>query len=82
MNLTDLSTLVSLLVALSVAAERLVEIIKGFVPFLNQENNDPRVEGIRKSLLQLLAVVSGIVTVFLTQPVRRPPKATLRCDRC
>jgi hypothetical protein len=69
MNLTDFSTLVSLLVALSVAAERLVEIVKGFSTFLNQENPNPRMEGIRKSLLQLLAVVSGIVTVFLTQPV-------------
>ena len=69
MNLTDLSSLVSVLVALSVAAERLVEIVKGFVPFLNQENGDPRMEGIRKSLLQILAVASGIVTVFLTRPV-------------
>ena len=69
MNLTDLTSLVSVLVALSVAAERLVEIIKGFIPFLNQENSDPRMEGIRKSLLQFLAVVSGLVTVFLTRPV-------------
>src|SRR3954469_12485481 len=69
MNLTDLSSLVSVLAAVSVASERLVEIIKGFIPFLNQENSDPRMEGIRKSLLQFLAVVSGIVTVFLTRPV-------------
>jgi len=36
---------VSLLAALSVAAERLVEILKGLVPFLNQENPDARKTG-------------------------------------
>lgn len=69
MDLTELSTLVTLLVALSVAAERLVEIVKGFVPFLNQENTDAKMEGIRKSVLQFMAVVSGILTAFLTWPV-------------
>src|SRR4051794_17035828 len=69
MNLTDLTSLVSILAALSVAAERLVEIVKGFVPFLNRENADPRAEGVRKSLLQALAVAAGIFTAFLTRPV-------------
>jgi hypothetical protein len=45
MDLTRLTTIVSLLVALSVASERLVEIIKGLVPFLNQQNVDPKKEG-------------------------------------
>ncbi len=71
MDLTDLSMLVTLLVALSVASERLVEIVKGFVPFLNQENTDAKMEGIRKSVLQFMAVVSGIITAFLTWPVIR-----------
>ncbi len=40
MNIENISTLVALLVALSVASERLVDIIKGVVPFLNRENLD------------------------------------------
>ncbi len=67
MNIENISTLVALLVALSVASERLVDIIKGVVPFLNRENLDAKKEGWRRSSLQTLAVVSGIVTTLLTQ---------------
>lgn len=65
----NLSTIVSLLAALSVASERLVEIIKGLVPFLNRENLDLTKEGWRRSLLQALAVIAGIVTALLAQPM-------------
>ena len=40
MDIEQLSTIVALLVALSVAAERLVEIIKNVVPFLRDEQRD------------------------------------------
>lgn len=68
MDTANLSTLVSLLVALSVASERLVEIIKGLFPSLNQENSDPKKEGWRKAALQFLAVLAGIITAVLAQP--------------
>jgi hypothetical protein len=54
---------------LSIASERLVAIIKGLVPFLNQENPDPTKEGWRASALQALAVASGIATALLARPV-------------
>jgi len=68
MNTGNLVALVSVLVALSVASERLVDIIKGLVSFLNQENSDKRKEGWRRSALQVLAVVAGIITALLAQP--------------
>ena len=68
MDLTKLTTIVSLLVALSVASERLVEIIKGLFPFLNQQNVDPKKEGWRKAAIQFLAVPAGIITAFLAKP--------------
>jgi hypothetical protein len=68
MDINKISLVVSLLIALSVASERLVAIVKGLVPFLNQENTDPVMEGRRTSALQLLAVVSGIVTALLAGP--------------
>jgi hypothetical protein len=63
---------VGFIIVLSIASERLVEIIKGFIPRLNQEidTSTPkgvRQEGIRRSLIQILAVLSGIVTAFLAQ---------------
>ncbi len=64
----DLPATVALLVALSIASERLVEIIKGAVPPLNQENPDPAKEGRRKAALQFLAVLAGIVTTWLAWP--------------
>ena len=63
-----LGILVGLLVCLSVASERLVEIIKGIIPFLEQENKSEKKEGLRKAFLQALAVCSGIVTALLARP--------------
>jgi hypothetical protein len=67
MNIEYLSTVVALLVVLSIASERLVEIIKGFVPFLNEEQQYLDKEGRRKAYLQLIAVAAGVVTALLTR---------------
>jgi hypothetical protein len=69
MDINTLYVVVSLLVALSIASERLVAIIKGLVPFLNQQNADPKKEGYRTAILQALAVVCGIVTTLLARPL-------------
>ena len=52
---TNLTALVTLILTLSIASERLVEIIKGWVPLLDQVNSDPNTEGRRRSVLQILA---------------------------
>lgn len=63
----DISALVSLIAALSVASERLVEIVKGYIPWLNeQKKTDEKEEGHRKATLQLLAGIAGIVTAILS----------------
>jgi len=67
MGLTELTALVSLIAALSIASERLVEIIKGYCPSLDQQKEDPKEEGKRRSNLQMLAVASGIVTALLAR---------------
>lgn len=63
---TSLTTLVSFIVALSVASERLVEIVKGWIPWLDQEKSDKAEEGRRRSVLQLLAVAFSILTAYFT----------------
>ena len=68
MDVSKLAALVSILVALSIASERLVEIIKGLIPFLNKERNSKMTEGWRRAALQALAVVAGIFTALLAQP--------------
>ena len=68
MDVGKLAAIVGVLVALSVASERLVEIIKGFSKFLSDANPDPVGDRWRRMLLQLIAVGAGIVTALLTQP--------------
>jgi O-antigen/teichoic acid export membrane protein len=67
MDISKLTIIVSLILALSIASERLVEIIKGLIPFLNLENSDPKKEGWRRAALHILAVVAGIVTAVLAR---------------
>ncbi len=67
MDATKLTAIVSLLVALSIASERLVEIIKGLIPALNLEKPHPTTEGWRRCILHVLAVCAGILTVFLSR---------------
>jgi hypothetical protein len=68
-DINSLAVIVALLIALSVASERLVAIVKGVIPFLNQENSNPTLEGWRTSALQVLAVAAGIVTALLARPL-------------
>ena len=68
MVLTQLSDLIIFLVALSIASERLVEIIKGLTPFLREKAENATVESWRVVALQLLAMASGIFTAHLTMP--------------
>lgn len=79
MGLTELTAMVSLIAALSIASERLVEIIKGYCPSLDLQKEDPKEEGQRRSKLQMLAVASGIFTALLARdyipsPLSEPSK--------
>jgi undecaprenyl pyrophosphate phosphatase UppP len=66
---TDIGNAVSILAALSVATERLVEIIKGSIPWLNTQAKDPNQEGWRQASLHVLAAFAGIVTAWLANSV-------------
>ncbi len=63
----SLVNFIQILIALSVASERLVEIIKGLWPFLSKTNANATREGWRRAILHVLAAVSGIITALLAQ---------------
>jgi hypothetical protein len=66
MPLDDLTKVISMLVVLSVAAERLVEILKGFVfKSLNTVDPDPAREASRQAKVQLLAVAASLFTALV-----------------
>ncbi|MDP1991496.1 MAG: hypothetical protein Q8K00_10785 [Syntrophales bacterium] len=67
MDATTLTAIVGVILALSIASERLVEIVKGFIPILEKQDTDPTAEGRRRSYLQILAVLSGVLTAFLAR---------------
>lgn len=64
----QLGPVVTALVALSIATERLVDIVKSVIPRLDQKKDDPVAEGRRKAGLQVLAGIAGVATAFLAQP--------------
>lgn len=68
-SLDVLMMVVSILIVLSVSAERLVEIVKGLIPFLSKENEDANKERWRKLVLQVLAIAAGILTAILAEPL-------------
>lgn len=61
--------IIGLIVALSVAAERLVEITKGTIPILGTPRVNQQQERWRKSALQVLAIISGIAVSFMAEPM-------------
>lgn len=65
--LENLSTIVAVLTALSVASERLVELIKGIIPLLNKTCDTPGWEGARKASIIFLSIAISILTSFLSK---------------
>jgi len=75
-NPNSITNAVSLLAALSVATERVVEIIKGAIPVLNIERKNSTEEGFRQVALHLLAALSGFFSAWMagaTMPGVLPP---------
>jgi hypothetical protein len=67
----DLTASVTAIIALSVAAERVVEIIKGMFVWLDKEKADPKQEARRRATLQGLAAVAGMGLSILAWPVTK-----------
>ena len=63
----SVSGFLTLMAAVSLAVERTTEIIKGFVPFLNQPSKDPTIEGIRGALVRLIAALCGGCAAYAAQ---------------
>lgn len=67
MDLAYLSSIITVLVILSMAVERCVEVIKGFIPWLGIINTDAKLERVRQSTVQGIAIIVSIIAVFLTK---------------
>jgi hypothetical protein len=61
----DIESTIAIILVLSIASERMVEIVKNFIPWLSIETTDMKQEGRRRGCLHAMAVVAGIVTAFL-----------------
>lgn len=67
MLLETLTSFVTVLLALSVASERLVELIKGLSSDLTGQKPDPDVERKRQLKVHWISLVASLVVVLLTQ---------------
>ena|SRR5215471_6563154 len=75
--MNTLTAWVAFVAGLSVATERITEIIKGFVDRLSLEKAPGKGEEIRKAIIQIIAIAVGGVLALLTyaqiQPVLKLP---------
>ncbi len=70
-----LTTFVTAMIALSVGAERITEIVKGMIPWLREPpGNDPNADGRRRAALQSIAAVGGGVAAWMIGPDHFLPK--------
>jgi hypothetical protein len=69
MALQSLPAVITLLIALSMATERAVEIIKSIIPWLDTVRPNPVKEGWRRATIQSMAVVFGIIITYITWPI-------------
>ena len=76
MNASELTVIIGLLVSLSIAAERLVEILKNAVPPLRAVFPDKDKEAKRQCVLHVLSVGAGLVSAWLASPA--PPRSSWR----
>ncbi len=67
MNLTAITQFVGLLAAMSVATERAVEVIKGMVPYLNQQLPPGASNSRRAALIQVISIACGAVISISVQ---------------
>jgi hypothetical protein len=65
--LDNLNSFVSVLLALSIASERLVELVKGLVSRLDGPRPDPREERLRQWIIHAMSVVASCIVVYLAQ---------------
>jgi len=69
MSLDSLPITITLLIALSVATERAVEIVKSLTPWLDNVRPEPVSEGRRRAAIQALGVLFGIAIAFFSWPI-------------
>jgi len=69
MALDTLPALITLLIALSIATERAVEITKSLIPWLDASHTVPALEARRRAAIQTLAIVFGIAIAYLSWPL-------------
>jgi len=65
MNMTNLTALLAFVAGLSVATERITEVIKGLWPWLTTEKR-ATAEEVRKAVVHILAIAIGAVLAWLS----------------
>ena len=73
----DITSIIALLGIMSLSVERVVEIIKGMVPFLAEKHDDKKKERWRRVTLHFFAALVGTVIAFLSQDQIQPLLKTI-----
>ena len=68
----DITSIIALLGIMSLSVERVVEIIKGMVPFLAEKYDDKKKERWRRVTLHFFAALVGTIIALLSQEQIQP----------
>jgi hypothetical protein len=79
-TVNNLTAFVTLMGAISVATERVVEILKGMIPPLAKDLQG-NAEGFRRAIMQILAGVVGAVIAYFAQPEIASTMPSLSSDK-
>jgi hypothetical protein len=68
----NITGIVAVLGTLSLSVERVVQMIKNMIPFLSKTQTNEKKEGLRRTIVQLLAVVVGAGISYLAKDQIQP----------
>lgn len=78
--MNSLTAFVTLMGAISVASERVIEILKGMIPPLAKDLQG-NAEGVRRAVMQILAGIVGAVIAYFAQPAITSTMPALSADK-
>lgn len=68
----NITGIVAVLGTLSLSVERIVQAIKNLVPFLSKTHKEDLKEGVRRTIVQALAVVAGAGVAYVSREQIQP----------
>ncbi len=68
----SITGIVAVLGTLSLSVERIVQVVKNLIPFLSRTQKEELKEGVRRTIVQSLAVIAGAAVAYVSREQIQP----------